>query len=572
MSFYLSPQVAIQEVDVSNFVGSVATSIGAIVVRNTYKGPEKKLALLTNPTDLISMFGEPTTTSSCYRDMLSAEAFLKYGNKLYASRVMPSDATFAGGNIDNNVFTGTATSGAYTIEDLSSGDPDSFATEGLTGSDFYFIASSRGEWGNNVRISILDYTTQSQLLTGGSLAFDTSASWIGVDSRLESKTNFLIQVQVKDQGKKDYVTKELWNVSTEEMAIDDQGASMFVENVVNNNSNYIRVKLDSAMFEHDIETTIQANWMDLSGGSDGVAAVLDADIMDALDLFSNSEEIDVNILIDSDKSETVKRYMIQICESRKDCVAVLDCLSTHVINKRGTETNNLRDWRRGLSVGDNLNENTSYAALYGNWFEVYNRYNKKYVWVPASGYVAGIYAKTDDVSDPWFAPAGLNRGVITGVRKLAWNPNLGQRDLLYSNGINPITSFAGQGKVIWGQKNLLDKNSAFNRVNVRRLFITLEKACATAAKYFLFEPNDTGTRRVLVNMLEPFLRDVKNRRGIYDYQIVCNDTNNTPQVVDNNELHVSLYIKPTKTAETILLKFIGTSSGASFAELAANGI
>lgn len=213
--------------------------------------------------------------------------------------------------------------------------------------------------------------------------------------------------------------------------------------------------------------------------------------------------------------------------------------------------------------------NTSYVAAYGNWLEVFDKYNATYRWIPVSGHAAGVFARTDNATDPWFAPAGFNRADLSNVRKLAWNPTLGNRDTLYMNGINPVVSFAGQGKVIWGQKTMLDKSSAFNRINVRRLFMILEKAISTAVKYFLFEPNDDLTRLLLVNMTDPFLRDVKARRGVYDYLIVCDETNNTPERIDRNELWADFYIKPTRAAEFIVLNFIATKTGASFTEIAA---
>ena len=309
-----------------------------------------------------------------------------------------------------------------------------------------------------------------------------------------------------------------------------------------------------------------------SGGSDGVGSVTDGDIMDAYRLYEDPETVDINLVIDSGKSTTVKSDLIAMCEERLDCMAILDVPKILVVNNKGNETVQLRDWRNGtgsFSDGSGFNENTSYASIYGNWIEVYDKYNQKYRWIPTSGYAGGIYAKTDDVTDPWWAPAGLNRAVLTGVRRLAWNPKLGNRDILYSNGINPIVSFSGQGKVIWGQKTMLAKSSAFNRVNVRRLFITLEKAISTAAKYFLFEPNDTVTRNLLVNMINPFLRDVQSRRGIYDFKVICDDSNNTPERVDRNELWCDILIKPTRTAEFIVLNFVATKTGASFEEAAA---
>jgi phage tail sheath protein FI len=198
---------------------------------------------------------------------------------------------------------------------------------------------------------------------------------------------------------------------------------------------------------------------------------------------------------------------------------------------------------------------------------MFDKWSSKYRWVPPAGHMAGILANTDDVSDPWFAPAGLNRAVITNIRRLAWSPTIGERDILYKNGINPIVAFAGQGKVVWGQKTMLDKSSAFNRINVRRLFIVMEKAISTSAKYFLFEPNDEFTRLSIVNMIEPFLRDVKGRRGVYDFMVVCDERNNTPERIDRQELWVDIYVKPTRAAEFIVLNFIATKTGASFTEL-----
>ena len=218
---------------------------------------------------------------------------------------------------------------------------------------------------------------------------------------------------------------------------------------------------------------------------------------------------------------------------------------------------------------NNIMDDNPTAENIARW--IYDKWAGRYRWIPMSGHAAGIYANTDDVSDPWFAPAGLNRGLITNIRKLAFNPNQASRDIMYKNGINPIVSFSGQGKVVWGQKTMLDKNSAFNRVNVRRLFIILEKAISTAVKYFLFEPNDTFTRLQLINMIEPFLRDVRSRRGIYDFLVLCDSTNNTPERIDRNELWADIYIKPTKAAEFIVLNFIATKSGASFTELVAAG-
>jgi len=571
MAFYLSPMVDVKETDLSLTIPSVATSIGVIILRDTYRGPELKQTFLSSEDDLIMMFGEPTSVPGCYMDMLAASGFLKYGRNLYATRVLSEDATLAGIKVALDGQGENFTTN-YTLEDLASNDPDEFANDVVVDdlNPLWIVASSRGEWGNNIRVSILDKVSQTEMSSGGNDSWQTYPLFSSIDQPLDDGYSFLIAVEEKEQGETIWTTKEIFNVSTRERAIDDQGITRFVENVINQRSKYIRITIKNddidELFSIHTATPIQ-----LTGGSNGVVGVTDAAIMDAIDLYKNSEEINVNMFIDSDKSETVKKYLDQICQTRKDCMAILDCKREHVVSNRGNEVMDLTDWRKGLGMfsTENLNINTSYSAVYGNWIEVYDRYNKKYRWIPASGHVGGIYANTDQSNDAWWAPAGLNRALLTSVRRLAWNPDLGKRDILYMAGINPIVSFAGQGKVVWGQKTLLDKSSAFNRVNVRRLFIVLEKAISTASKYFLFEPNDTSTRESMMAMINPFLRDVKGRRGIYDYKVVCDESNNSPERIDRNELWVSIYIKPTRTAEFIVLNFIAMKTGASFTEAAA---
>jgi len=571
MAFYLSPMVDVKETDLSLTIPSVATSIGVIILRDTYRGPELKQTFLSSEDDLIMMFGEPTSVPECYMDMLAASGFLKYGRNLYATRVLSEDATFAGVKIALD-GQGESFATSYTLEDLASGNPDEFAADVVVDdtNPLWIIASSRGVWGNRVRVSILDKTSQTVMSSGGFDAWETYPLFSSIDEPLEDMYSFLLVVEELEQGETMWTIKEVFNVSTRERAIDDQGITRFVENVVNQRSSFIRITLknDDIDMPFGIKT---ATPVQLTNGANGVVGITDADIMDALDLYKNSEEIDINMFIDSDKSETIKKYMDQICQKRKDCMAILDCRRDHVVSNRGNEVTDLTDWRKGIGMftTNNLNINTSYSAVYGNWIEVYDRYNKKYRWIPASGHVGGIYANTDQTNDAWWAPAGLNRALLTSVRRLAWNPDLGKRDILYMCGINPIVSFAGQGKVVWGQKTLLDKSSAFNRVNVRRLFIVLEKAISTASKYFLFEPNDAATRESMIAMVNPFLRDVKGRRGIYDYKVVCDESNNSPERIDRNEMYVSLYIKPTRTAEFIVLNFIAMKTGASFTEAAA---
>ena len=210
---------------------------------------------------------------------------------------------------------------------------------------------------------------------------------------------------------------------------------------------------------------------------------------------------------------------------------------------------------------------TSYAVLDSTAIYTYNKYADKYIWIPACGHVAGLCANTDDVAEPWFSPAGYNRGQLLGITKLAYNPKQAERDELYKARINPIVSFPGQGTILFGDKTAQAKPSAFDRINVRRLFIVLEKAIATAAKYQLFELNDQFTRAMFRNMTEPFLRDIKGRRGVTDFLVVCDETNNTGEVIDTNRFVADIYIKPARSINFITLNFIATRTGVEFSEI-----
>jgi len=590
MPTFISPLVNVQEIDLSTTVPAVATSIAAIVLRNTWKGPEMEQQYITSENQLVRIFGKPrkrvydhtgeyTNVSDNFEDMFSAIGYLREGNNLYCTRVMPPSATFAGIKLDTSgdyiKFDETST---YRLDtqtmDGEISDPDDFHNESvdfMNSDQIQIISSSRGMWGNHVRIALINKKTQANALSGAQGDLDDTVYNIinSIDSPLIDNYNFLIIVQSKEQGTSFWETMEVFNVSTDENSTDDQGRSNFVEKKINGESEYIRISIGEDY--KDIEVTdswVTNNFEQLGGGSDYKVMNMaeDGAIIEGYELYKNPEEIDVNVFIDGNKSDQVKRSVLSICHSRWDAILFADVPYEHVIKNKGNEATDMVNWRKGID-DPGFNVNSSYIAVYGNWLNVFDKYNNEYHWVPASGFVSGLLARTDRVSEPWFAIAGLNRGILRNVRKLAWNPDMGQRDLLYKNGINPIVSFAGQGKVIWGQKTMLDKSSAFNRINVRRLFIVLEKAISTSAKYFLFEPNDRYTRAQLKDMITPFLRDVQSRRGIYDFYVQIDEENNTPERIDRNELWASIFIKPTRAAEFINLQFIATRTGASFEEL-----
>lgn len=348
----------------------------------------------------------------------------------------------------------------------------------------------------------------------------------------------------------------------------DDGSTNYYKEVINQQSEYVRWAGHHASLTNAgsaLGTSFTAPVTPLSSsltyGSDGIA-VGNAEKIRGYSLFESTEDSEVSIILGSDATQTIATYIINnICEKRLDCVAFFSPPRAYVVNNKGDEAVDCVLYRNTLPV-------TSYAALDNNWKWQYDRYNDLYRYVPLNGDVAGLHVKTDMERDPWWAAAGFNRGHIKNSIKLAWNPKQADRDILYKNNINPIATFNGEGTVLFGQKTLLSKPSAFDRINVRRLFIVLEKAIAKAAKYQLFEFNDEFTRAQFKNMVEPFLRDVQGRRGIYDFKVICDETNNTAEVIDRNELVGDIYIKPARVAEFIRLNFIATRTGVAFEEIA----
>ena len=255
----------------------------------------------------------------------------------------------------------------------------------------------------------------------------------------------------------------------------------------------------------------------------------------------------------------VANHILGIATSRQDCLATI---SPYIAATVG----NANPKAAVIAFADTLS-GTSYGVVDSTAVKMYDKYNDAYVNIPSSGHVAGLCARTDASADPWFSPAGLSRGQLLGVTRLAFNPTQQQRDDLYKKRINPIVSFPGEGTVLFGDRTLLAKPSAFDRINVRRLFIVLEKAISTAARAQLFEFNDEFTRAMFRNMVEPFLRDVKGRRGVTEFKVVCDDTNNTSDIIDSNQFVGDIYIKPNRSINFITLNFIATRSGVQFNEI-----
>jgi phage tail sheath protein FI len=377
------------------------------------------------------------------------------------------------------------------------------------------------------------------------------------------------------------------NLSRANNALNEDGSANYYKKVINETSQYIWWTKDrsTAVSNTGLNLTSSTSTkpanIQLKLGSDGLSetdatlSILGA----AYDLFSSPEDIDISLVLqgrptggvtyssDEDGNQVtvynfeLANYIIDnICDKRRDCVAVISPDKRTVVNNNGNETLDLVAWR-------NVIHDSSYAILDSGYKYQYDRYNDIYRWIPLNGDIAGVCVRSDASREVWFSPAGFDRGQVKNLVKLAFNPSKAQRDILYPSGINPVVTFPGQGTILYGDKTLQSKPSAFDRINVRRLFIVLEKAIAISAKKSLFEFNDAFTRAQFRNLVTPYLRQIKGRRGITDFLVVCDDTNNTPQIIDTNQFVGDIYIKPARSINFIQLNFIAVPTGVQFSEV-----
>jgi phage tail sheath protein FI len=467
----------------------------------------------------------------------------------------------------------------YTVTDLNT--LVALADE-LNDSAAGVIARYPGDIGNGLQVFYVDggnYLTTDTTVKAV-LPFKPSQTDWAVEFTGLSNINDELHVVVVDgdgafTGTSGAVLEVHSGMSVAQNSTNEYGESNYYVTIVNNNSSYVWLTPETSptVLTADeslpIVKTYEITPTELGGGTDGDQTGADG-VITALELFEDVETVDVNLLFaqsfaDSGLAETatanIDAKVLEIANTRKDLVAFI---SAPMTIKDATSDNNK------LTAVLNKFElvgSTSYAVLDSTPVYVYNKYRDGYLWIPAAGHMAGLCANADDVAEPWFSPAGFNRGNLLGVVKVAFNPKQAARDDLYSNRINPIVSFPGQGIVLFGDKTALTKPSAFDRINVRRLFTTIEKAIATAAKYQLFELNDEFTRATFRNAIEPYLRNVQGRRGITDFRVVCDTSNNTAEVIDGNRFVADIYVKPARSINFISLNFIATRTGVAFEEL-----
>ena len=349
-------------------------------------------------------------------------------------------------------------------------------------------------------------------------------------------------------------------------AISSEGNSNFYKNVINQQSAYVwwmahqpgstnwGTSAVGVTFDA-IRSPFSASF---SSGADGTIGT--SEIVTAYGKFANADETNISLLISGPGNLTIASSLIALAEARKDCMVFLSPPKSTVVNNAGNEATAISAYRDTLT-------SSSYAAMDSGYKYQYDKFNDVYRYVPLNGDIAGLCARTDSERDPWFSPGGLTRGQIKNVIKLSYNPTKADRDTLYVKGVNPVVTFPGEGTVLFGDKTLLNRPSVFDRINVRRLFIVLEKSIARAARASLFEFNDSFTRAQFVGIVEPFLRTVQGRRGVTDFRVVCNESNNTPEVIDNNQFVGDIYIKPSRSINFIQLNFVAVRTGVAFEEI-----
>jgi phage tail sheath protein FI len=556
MAFQLSPGVNVSEVDLTTVVPSVATTVGGFA-GNFNWGPVDEIVTINNEVQLVERFGKPD--SNTFTSFFTAANFLSYGSELRLLRSVGNDA--------NN-----ATTSGTPVRIDNRTDYEQNHSSGST--SITFAAKYPGSLGNGLKVSMCDANTELfatwQYASEFSSQANTSSYATSKGSSFDELHIVVVDGTGNISGTANTVLEKFGFLSKAGDAKNEDGSSNYYADVLNTRSKYIWwLGHPSGMtdFGFTASSTASSDGFEiltstdytLSGGIDAAPSV--GNLANTYNSFDNPDSVDVSLIMGGSLTgDAVPDSLIALAEARKDCLVFLSPELNDVVNNSGNEVADILALRNSFT-------SSSFAVMDSGWKYQYDKYNDVYRWVPLNGDTAGLCARTDLERDPWFSPAGFNRGQIKNVVRLAWNPTKGERDSLYKAGVNPVVTFPGEGTVLYGDKTLLSRPSAFDRINVRRLFIVLEKTIARASRSSLFEFNDEFTRSQFVNLVEPFLRDVQGRRGIFDYRVVCDTTNNTPEVIDRNEFVGDIYIKPARSINFIQLNFVAVRTGVSFNEI-----
>ena len=587
-----SPAVTVKEIDLTGVVPNVQTSTGAFV-GNFGWGPASQTTLVSDENGLVSTFGAPSDSDGSQTlDFHSAAYFLRYSNSLYVVREVDSDATNALAN-----HTSLSTLTAKQIKNL-----DDFENTNLDSSDGVFLAKYPGKIGSSLLVSMVgtgdnSASDQSDVFNGWAYKshFDgptgTSAYAASHDA-----TNDEVHVVVVDEdggisGTAGTVLETFPFLSVATDAKNADGTSNYYKDVLKtqsqwiyagvahtatgdsdaiadfggnsaNNWNTATTKGSAKDFKsNQVFSATQSTWSFHSGAS--TTALTSGEIQTGFAKFNDVDNIEIDFLIppllaDKTNATAVVNDLVSIAEARKDCVV---CSSPDKAAVVTTGTN-----AAILSTTDDYTK-SSYLVQDNNFLKVYDKYNDKYIKIPANSSTAGLMAATDLVAAPWFSPAGSRRGRYLGITDIVVSPTKAERDALYKAGVNPIANIPGEGVMLYGDKTNLARPSAFDRINVRRLFLAIERAIGIAGRNVMFEFNDEFTRAEFVNIVEPFLREIQGRRGITDFKVVCDTSNNPPSVVDRNEFIASIFIKPARSINYVTLNFVAVRTGVEFEEV-----
>lgn len=555
--FQVSPGVEVKEIDLTNVVPAVSTSIGAVAGAFRW-GPVEEIVQVGSEKQLLDRFFTPNADTFKY--FSPAAQFLQYANDLRVVR------TANEGQANASQVSGVL------VKNQDNYDNQVFA------SDVQYIAKFPGVLGDSIGVEVVTNQTAFESSDFPFADLFDFAPGTSDFAAARGVSNDELHVVVFDAdgrftGNPGEVLEVFSGLSQASDARSLAGGSNFYVNVLNNQSRFIWFgshdpalpdagsRLDEVS---SFTTTNDVLDYDFDNGSDGTStqATL-GELTIAYDLFDDAETLDVSFIIGTQVDEgddvTLANHLIGIAEARRDAIAFVSPAITRTISNVDA-AEDVKAWADQIT-------SSSYGVLDSSALFVFDKFNDLFRHTVAAGSIAGLSAFTDDVADPWFSPAGLNRGQLRGVTKLAFNPRQNERDTLYKARVNPIVSFPGEGIVLFGDKTALARPSAFDRINVRRLFIVLQKAIATAARFQLFELNDQFTRAQFRNLVEPFLRDVQGRRGMTDFLVVCDETNNTSEVVDANRFVADIFIKPARSINFITLNFIAVRTGVEFSEI-----
>ena len=575
MPFQVSPGINITEQDLTTVVPNVATTIGAMSGGFQW-GPVLERTQITTENELVDIFGKPNATT--FEWFWTAANYLAYANNLWVVRNVGTNA--------KNAVVGDSDAGTAVL--VKSADH----YDSITFSDQLFVAKYPGALGNSLTVKAIDTdawsdaTVNADFLANFDRAPGTSTDVATANGSASFTANDEMHVLVIDEdglwtGVPGEVLEKHAFVSKASDAKRIDGSSNYVVDVMRNESKYAWVGLVTKFTENSTGSEKNAGQPKAGGafktfnsataaegvpGGSMTLGVSDDTMTDALlqagyALYQTPEVVDVSLLLGGASSTTTGRWIIDnVASTRKDCMAFVSPLKASVVNNSGSEVTSLTTDNTALG-------SSTYAVMDSAWKYQYDRYRDVFMYVPMNADIAGLCARTDFTNDAWWSPAGISRGAIKNIVKLSWEPTKANRDTMYPLSINPIITETGTGIVLFGDKTMQTVPSAFDRINVRRLFIVLEKAISIAAKTMLFEFNDEFTRAQFVNLVTPFLREVQGRRGITDFKVVADSSNNTGQIIDQNQFVGDIFVKPARAINYIQLNFIAARTDVSFSEI-----